>query len=756
MPKNVTVTFADGSTHQYQGVPDDATPGQVEARAIQDSGGKVVKGLDGGAAASPPPVDHAARLQQLEQDLHKLEDEKPGVGRAAWEITKNFLKGAGDVALNVGAPMVTTPVAGIAGAVTSAASAPFVGRDRALELGTKVVENTTNLGGLIKPYSDVGTQAVENVALPFTKLAQVGDAAGSKVQDVTGSEALAAATNTAVQALPALLFRRRGAKAPAAAGETPKPGATVPPAAGTAGAAEGAPAGAPKTPGSAPSIAATVEPENVTRAKAYAADRLGLDWDAIAEPIRQKLATIAQNAQGLEGLDAAAITREAKFGSLPVPVPATRGALTRDPVALRNEGNAAATAAGQPIRDINQAANQALLDNLDVLKGKVTGVGREGAQTAEQTGGAVQAAARAKLELQKAKVSQLYKRADEAGETLQPVGDDRMLGIMDVVGDTVDQPHFSYVNSWLKANAKRIDEGQMTIRDLEKLRKQAVAKAMNGGEDGHYAGQLITAIDNATEGAGGKLYAEARAARRAQGSEFEQQGAVADLVDNSTRTDRSTALEKTTKTITSGSLEDVRKIKTTLLTGGDSATRTAGRAAWRDVRRQVVEDIRNEATKGAARMQDGSPNLTPAALKRAIDRYGEAKLDEIFGAGTRKQLYQIMDVAADSKTMPPLGGAPIGSSTVQNILAFLEKGTTKVVESVPLVGKAGAGIMRAGIEKVQDARASAQATTTPLSEAVKKADARTRARARGEAARDAARDVAPYTPLSQVGAQPQR
>jgi hypothetical protein len=751
VPKNVTVTFADGSTHQYQGVPDDATPDQVEARAAQDSGGKKVTALDGGAAAAPPPVDHQARLTQLEADLHKLEDEKPGVGRAAWEITKNFLKGSGDVALNVGAPLVTTPVAGVAGAVTTAAAAPFVGRDRALELGTKVVQNTTNVGGLVKPYSDVGKQAVENVSLPFTKLADLGDAAGSKVQDATGSEALAAATNTAVQALPALLFRRKGGRA----AETPKPGAEVPPAAGTAGAVDGAPAGAPHTPGSAPSVAAGVEPANVTRAKAYATDRLGLDWNSIAEPIRQKLATIAQDATALDKLDAPAIAREAKFQSLPVPVPATRGTLARDPVALRNEGNAAATAAGQPIRDINAAANQALLDNLDVLKGKVTGVGREGAQTAEQTGSAVQAAARGKLELAKAKVSQLYKRADQAGETLQPVGDDRMLGIMEVVGDTVDQPHYGYVNSWLKGNAKRIDAGEMTIRDLEKLRKQAVAKAMNGGEDGHYAGQLIEAIDKATDGAGGQLYAEARAARRAMGNEFEQQGAVADLVDNSTRTDRSTALEGTTRTITNGSLEDVRKIKTTLLTGGDAATRTAGRAAWRDVRRQVVEDIKNEATKGAARMQDGSPNLTPAALKRAIDKYGEAKLDEIFGGGTTRQLRAISDVASDSKTMPPVGGAPIGSSTVQNMLAFLEKGTVKTVESIPLVGKAGAGIMRAGIEKVQDARASAKATTTPLSEAVKQADKRSRQRARGDAAKDAARELAPLTPLSEVGAQQQ-
>ena len=52
MPRNITVTFDDGSSHVYQNAPDDITPDAVEARAKKDFG-KNVTALDGGR---PPPA----------------------------------------------------------------------------------------------------------------------------------------------------------------------------------------------------------------------------------------------------------------------------------------------------------------------------------------------------------------------------------------------------------------------------------------------------------------------------------------------------------------------------------------------------------------------------------------------------------------------------------------------------------------------------------------------------------------------------
>jgi hypothetical protein len=55
MPRDITVTFDDGSNHVYKNAPDDATPEQVAARASQEFG-KAVKALDGGKGISSPSV----------------------------------------------------------------------------------------------------------------------------------------------------------------------------------------------------------------------------------------------------------------------------------------------------------------------------------------------------------------------------------------------------------------------------------------------------------------------------------------------------------------------------------------------------------------------------------------------------------------------------------------------------------------------------------------------------------------------------
>lgn len=52
MPRDITITFADGTQHVYKGAPDDVTPEAVQARAAQEFG-KPIAGLDGGRGAAP-------------------------------------------------------------------------------------------------------------------------------------------------------------------------------------------------------------------------------------------------------------------------------------------------------------------------------------------------------------------------------------------------------------------------------------------------------------------------------------------------------------------------------------------------------------------------------------------------------------------------------------------------------------------------------------------------------------------------------
>lgn len=673
--------------------------------------------------AAPKPVDASTthemalkRAKQFEDQAAAERAKQPGVVGNALGVAGNFAKGVGDTALNLGSQVAAVPVAGLAGisqgiqnTYDQAAGNP-VGMSAADRVAK--VQNAMTY----QPRSDVGQAAQANIAAPVQWLKDKADSAGGVVTDVTGSPLVGTAVNTGIQMLPALVLHEAGPLGKVNIGTAPV------------------------------AAAGTTAAEAALRAKAYVTGTAGLDWNALSDSLKAKLTTIAQSAGQLDKLDPVALAREAKLQSLPVPVPATAAQLTRDPVALRNEGNVSATAAGAPIRDVHLAANQALLDNLDVLKGKVSGSGATAASatTPEEVGASVQGAARGKLELAKAKTKAAYQAAQDSGETAAKVD---TTPILDMIEKTPDQSHYGYAKAWMKGNTEGAGSG-VSINDLEDLRKAAVAKAMNGGEDGYYAGKLINAIDAATDGAGGKLYQAARAARKAQGTEFEEQGPVSDLVSNASRTDRTTALSNTVKTITSGAPEDIRTIKQTLLTGGDTATRTAGRQAWRDVRAQVIQQIKDDASSSVAPNVDGSPNLTAIGLQRAIAKYGPQKLDEIFGPGTTRQIGAIMDAAKTVKTSPPT--AAVGSSTFANVLAFLEKGLTKV----PVVGGPVADIAR-GVVQLKNmgsgAREAQAATVTPLNEALAKANSKA---SRADLARQAA-GASKLVPLSALGQRSQ-
>ena len=53
MPRNIMITFDDGTSHQYAGVPDKVTPEQVHQRATQEHG-KAITNIDGGNAQPKP------------------------------------------------------------------------------------------------------------------------------------------------------------------------------------------------------------------------------------------------------------------------------------------------------------------------------------------------------------------------------------------------------------------------------------------------------------------------------------------------------------------------------------------------------------------------------------------------------------------------------------------------------------------------------------------------------------------------------
>lgn len=60
MPRTVTITFGDNSSHVYNNVPDDVTPEQITSRAGTDFAGKQVTNIDGGR--KPEPTSALGRI----------------------------------------------------------------------------------------------------------------------------------------------------------------------------------------------------------------------------------------------------------------------------------------------------------------------------------------------------------------------------------------------------------------------------------------------------------------------------------------------------------------------------------------------------------------------------------------------------------------------------------------------------------------------------------------------------------------------
>lgn len=102
-----------------------------------------------------------------------------------------------ETAANLATQAIALPAAGLAG--IGAAAGKAIGLTEADP--STVVENVA--GALTyRPQSEAGKSLNEKVMLPFEKLAEAGRYAGDKTLDATGSPALAAAVDTAVNAAP--------------------------------------------------------------------------------------------------------------------------------------------------------------------------------------------------------------------------------------------------------------------------------------------------------------------------------------------------------------------------------------------------------------------------------------------------------------------------------------------------------------------------------------------------------------------------
>lgn len=439
-----------------------------------------------------------------------------------------------------------------------------------------------------------------------------------------------------------------------------------------------------------PQLAQAARP--VTQAAGIAA-RAGV---AKASPVVQKAAqSIAQTAKepfGAQSVGAAetpaALQRRTVAEQMPVPFRGesalTKGQASRDFEDLQFEKETAKRSdAGKALRSRVEQQSETLLQNFDALS-EVTNP-----QTVDvrELGRAVDAATRNKASNAMNRVRAAYRRADEQGETMEPVQMDPVVNGLQAIQR---YEGVAPVASSIRREAVRLgvvndvdgqlQPGRVPIRDAE-LFRQFINDATDWGNrrESMVARQVISAIDDATENVGGANYRAARGLRRQYAQEFENVGLTRKILGTKRGTDeRQIAYDDVfDRVVLSSSLEEMNKMRRTLISGGRD-----GKQAWNDVKSRTIQHIKESALSQSQTDSKGNPIISVDKLNKTIanlDRDG--KLDSMFGKRQAQVIRDLGDMSRVIYTAPP--GAINHSNTASALQVALDSVVTFGLTGIP-------------------------------------------------------------------------
>lgn len=381
-----------------------------------------------------------------------------------------------------------------------------------------------------------------------------------------------------------------------------------------------------------------------------------IDWNALPDQVRSNIEKMAENATQFEAMTPEALVRAARMKSLPIPIEGTKGQLTRDPVQMRMESQNANLPGGEKLREKFSDDNAKIIQNFDAFMAETggkadsaSGVGRSVADSALGN----------KAKKIKAEIKGKYDLAEKAGEMSEPVSP---WPLLDHLAKHADPQLVGYVENKLKAlGALSKDEfgnlqpvRDVTLKELEGIRKAASIATQAGGDKGHYAGEVKNVIDEMTEGKGGDLYKAARKAYKDYADEFKNQGLIRDLIGIKKGTvDRAIAYEGVwNKSVLNGSADDIKRLKYSLLTGArNREMHESGNQAWNDMRAATVDYLRGKAATAPDEL--GNPHLLASSIKNRFNEIGDEKLEILFGKPKMDELKNLLRVVEDIKTQPP-------------------------------------------------------------------------------------------------------
>lgn len=367
----------------------------------------------------------------------------------------------------------------------------------------------------------------------------------------------------------------------------------------------------------------------------------------------------------------------------------TAGQASRDFAQLQFEKEMAkAGELGAPLRERveNQTAN--LIQNFDALVDRLEPV----ATSRRDIGAAVDQALVNKVEVQRRKIREAYKAAEDSGDMQEPVELGALPRAFAEVEDlAASSPETTSLLSSIRNRA--IKQGDVLSDDAGNLspatvpigQSESLRKFINAATDWQdprsaaLAKKIIGSIDESTEGRGGESYRAARKLRAEFANEFENVGLTSKLIGTKRGTnERQIALEDVfDKVIVSSKVDEMNKLRSTLLKAGPE-----GRQAWNDLKAAGIERIKNASLSASARDSQGNPILSPDALARAVRQLDETgKLVSLYGKKQAQIMRDLADIASVIYTAPP--GAINTSNTASALQVALDSLGTFAVTGIP-------------------------------------------------------------------------
>jgi ribosome-associated translation inhibitor RaiA len=438
----------------------------------------------------------------------------------------------------------------------------------------------------------------------------------------------------------------------------------------------------------APAVQATVQaPARAVRAAGRAVGMLApeqADMDAVG----RTASALQRGSAGAAGVPMAS-ERVARAEMMPVPFTGpsalTAGQASRNFAQLQFEKESAKLGdVGAPLRERVETQTANMIRNFDALIDMQSPV----AADPRAMGMGVDRALVNRVEVQRRKVRDAYKKAEAEGEMQDPV---EMAQLASQLTTMVPLEGLVKTIPAIRAEGIRLgvlgldEAGNLVPRTVSLEKSELLRKFVNKYTDWGDSSQAIVSrqinasIDAATEGAGGEAYRAARKQRERFANEFENVGLTAKLLGTKRGTDeRQVAFgDVFDKVVLTAPVEEMNKLRSTLLRAGPE-----GQQAWSDLKSGGIRFIKDSSLSPSQRDSSGNPLLSPDKLQRTVRSLDQdGKLEALYGKRQAQVLRDLADLATDIYTAPP--GAINTSNTASALMVAFDSLATFGLTGIP-------------------------------------------------------------------------